>query len=457
MEQQQRIVRQTVAYRPTNQIFLQKEKNYIQQYSHLYLKRLLALRPALKRFLQDQQRSGHFSIADKVIALKIGEKVGVVGTVYKEQKLKPNVLDEFTNDFSAIPADRRENYTSDDDMLLLEDESGRCALVGGGDSEQWKETVAHLVTGVVIGCIGRLNDAGVLVVERVVYPGDTLPASLPARAVDENREDRQQKRFLILASGIYAGSVTDNNNIYLDLLLDYIAGHLDPAIGSSFARLIIAGGAICPPPARDAFKDSTTIDAKLTVETQEALVESLRAADRFFGELAACVPIDVMPGEHDPCNTSMPQQPMHPCLFPIASRLNQSFRCATNPHSFVLGEDVQVIGHSGQPVSDALMSMKPGTKAIDVLDWTINRFRHLAPTAPDTLSCYPFYDRDPFVLEKDSCRLAFSGGCKSFETKVSRGTRLVCVPSFRETHQVVVVDLDAPDLAASVVSFDINV
>ena len=26
------------------------------------------------------------------------------------------------------------------------------------------------------------------------------------------------------------------------------------------------------------------------------------------------------------------------------------------------------------------------------------QWRHLAPTAPDTLPCYPFCDTDPFVL-----------------------------------------------------------
>ena len=39
-------------------------------------------------------------------------------------------------------------------------------------------------------------------------------------------------------------------------------------------------------------------------------------------------------------------------------------------------------------------------RSLELLQQTLE-WRHLAPTAPDTLSCYPFCDTDPFVL--DSC------------------------------------------------------
>jgi DNA polymerase delta subunit 2 len=48
------------------------------------------------------------------------------------------------------------------------------------------------------------------------------------------------------------------------------------------------------------------------------------------------------------------------------------------------------------------------------------RWRHLAPTAPDTLTCYPFADDDPFVLE--ACPHVYvAGNQPEFATRVATG------------------------------------
>ena len=40
-----------------------------------------------------------------------------------------------------------------------------------------------------------------------------------------------------------------------------------------------------------------------------------------------------MPGEFDPSNFTLPQQALHRCMFPQASRY-PTLRCATNPYDF---------------------------------------------------------------------------------------------------------------------------
>jgi DNA polymerase delta subunit 2 len=48
------------------------------------------------------------------------------------------------------------------------------------------------------------------------------------------------------------------------------------------------------------------------------------------------------------------------------------------------------------------------------------RWRHLAPTAPDTLTCYPFVSSDPFVLEE--CPHAYVvGNQPEFATRLVTG------------------------------------
>lgn len=71
--------------------------------------------------------------------------------------------------------------------------------------------------------------------------------------------------------------------------------------------------------------------------------------------------------------------------------------------------------------------------------------RHLCPTAPDTLSCYPFSDEDPFVLDF-SPHVYFCGNQKAFATTVVQGdagqaVTLLSVPSFARTGVVALVNL----------------
>lgn len=52
---------------------------------------------------------------------------------------------------------------------------------------------------------------------------------------------------------------------------------------------------------------------------------------------------------------------------------------------------------SGQPLDDMLKYIDSIDRlglAVQTLEW-----RHIAPTAPDTLWCYPYLTQDPFMLE----------------------------------------------------------
>lgn len=84
------------------------------------------------------------------------------------------------------------------------------------------------------------------------------------------------------------------------------------------------------------------------------------------------------------------------------------------------------------------------------------QWRHLAPTAPDTLAAYPYFESDPFILDS-SPHVLFAGGQPAFATGVAEvqgggSVRLVAVPNFCTTGCVVLVNLST--LACQPIYFD---
>ena len=86
------------------------------------------------------------------------------------------------------------------------------------------------------------------------------------------------------------------------------------------------------------------------------------------------------------------------------------------------------------------------------------RYSHFAPSAPDTLPCYPSLDVDPFIIS--SCpHIFFAGNQPSYESKLLTGeenqkVRLVSVPDFSITKTIVLVNLDSSDFECTPITFD---
>ena len=120
-----------------------------------------------------------------------------------------------------------------------------------------------------------------------------------------------------------------------------------------------------------------------------------------------------MPGAHDPANFVLPQQPLHHCLLPQSYQLS-TFHAVSNPYSCRIGGRV-VMGNSGQPVLDILMNSAL-EHPLDAMEKTLE-WRHMCPTAPDTLGCYPYDDDDPFIF--NVCPdIYFAGNQDSFGDRV---------------------------------------
>ncbi|KAJ1552627.1 hypothetical protein HK096_011047, partial [Nowakowskiella sp. JEL0078] len=132
---------------PVPSSFVVTERFYAQQFAGFYFTRLAILR---KRVLiaaktkfrslllpedSDMDVDGNsltdaIPYVERILDVLPGVMCFIMGTVYMDMALKPNILDEIALEEWVLPPPPRAKYISDTDMICLEDESGRLRLVG---------------------------------------------------------------------------------------------------------------------------------------------------------------------------------------------------------------------------------------------------------------------------------------------------------------------------------------
>ena len=311
----------------------------------------------------------------------------------------------------------------------MEEEQQRITLVGGID-------LPSVVTGSGIAVCGH-EDNGKFIVKEFTHP--TLPA-VSNVAIDQPLLDGED-RFVLFISGLGIGSATENL-MNLQLLIDIVTGRIagadDQEFFSKICRVVIAGNSL----SKDTEDKESQKQAKyLSRNAQAKSVAAIKSLDDVLVQLGSCVPVDLMAGECDPANQFLPQQPLHKCMFPCALRYN-TVQSVTNPYRATVGGRL-MLGTSGQNVSN-IYQYSGFEDRVDILEATL-RGGHVSPTCPDTLSCYPFYEQDPFVM--DACPdVYFAANQPTFGTRTiehgdGRKTVLVLVPSFDVTGTAVLVNL----------------
>uniref|UniRef100_A0A2P2JD28 DNA polymerase delta small subunit n=1 Tax=Rhizophora mucronata TaxID=61149 RepID=A0A2P2JD28_RHIMU len=408
-------------YQCLDEKFVIRNETYRQQqYSQIYFARLHMMRTLLYSLVPNWKP--HLPVC-AVLGLEEGKECIIVGTLYKHMKLKPCILDEYSKKRSAQPLVKAHNFMHPDDHLILEDESGRVILGGTMLS------LSVYVTGVVVALHGRETDVGNFLVQDVLEAGLGPQIELPLKS----REDK----YVVFVSGLSVGSST-SNPLQFQLLVDHITGHLgdekEQSIAADIVHVVIAGNSVEIP---HGLLNGQTLAPK----DQTMLSEPIKELDILLTQVAAGVPVDIMPGPNDPANVSLPQQPLNRCLFPESATYH-TFRSCTNPHCFEL-DDIRFLGTSGQNIDD-LEKYSDANNKLEFMERTL-KWRHLAPTAPNTLGCYPFTDQDPFLIE--NCpHVYFVGNQDKYATCLLEGSegqlvRLISIPKFCETGVAVVLNL----------------
>jgi DNA polymerase delta subunit 2 len=502
----------------------QQHHPYARQYSHVYSARLAGLRArclenAKAKLSENGVDLKDVDVVDHIIGVKDGKLCILVGTIVKEldPKRRPNVAAEYNDrdtcsflfpegmlvDNSKLEGAQESlrSYLFDSkkgDVLHLEDESGRVELAAAGAGEDGLDVdnsdaldANKVCTGVVAAVIGEVSaDKGIMHVKSIHFAG--VPAS-DDKSGDEKCEsvvdgEAKDDPMILLVSGLACGTDSPSDNqtggslaLRREMLLEYLTSS-KLGNGAGVSRVIVAGGGIAPKPAvsPESNKENSTASgtngskSKKVKHETTPMALSLRELDLYFAEiLSAGIPVDYIPGWHDPTNANWPQRPIHSCLLPNSCSFVDLFQRSTNPYESVVGGE-RVLGSDGLNVTDLRRYLTDGDNSnesgdakavstIEALKQTL-KYGHIAPTGPDSLPMFPSSESDPFVLSKRPS-VYFSGNSEKFETALvasngadaadedaKNNTRLVCVPSFALTGEVVLVNMNT--LSCEVISFN---
>jgi DNA polymerase delta subunit 2 len=312
--------RVTCPYAPASMRFRLKERKFKTQYAHVYFCRLNVLRKSV----EDTAKKlwGEDIVIRKLVDVKVEQEVCIVGTTFKEMSLKPSILKEISDAHNLLPFPaKKRKYVSPTDKLVLEDESQRITLTGNIPTQD-------LITGIIMAVKGYEMTDGQFHVREYCFAG-VPPLATPTIPVDYSQ---QNDMYIALVSGLNVGS-DHCSQLSIEMLVDYLAGHLggpkDHEHIRHVARVIIAGNSITDKPAKSNIKEEKK--KKYSVKNYAAhSVEAVKELDGVLAQLASCVPVDIMPGSHDPVNFILPQQPFRKCVFPRGAK-SEALRGVTNP------------------------------------------------------------------------------------------------------------------------------
>ena len=364
----------------------------------------------------------------------------------------------------------------------MEDESGRIRLDG-----VIAEIAHSFVTGVAVGVKGYVTTVGTFTVNELILLGDNLlytclnttlttPISIP--------QFKGSNKYILFVSGLkFGAAVTPSNLFSAQMLADFVTGRLSSPEDSSGSpsgviRVVVAGNSVV---------EATALskDKAVSAKQQAAAAIPLDHFDMFLAQLLVNCPVEVIPGETDPCSINYPQQPLRSCLLPRATRFKNNLHLATNPYeskiTFEEGRSVCLMGHSGKPLDDIALQTTSSATPVEAMDVSSGpetessvepspsencndspknyltmlentlKWGNLCPTAPDSLPCYPVVEQDPFVLsygEMTTPDIVFAGNTPAYASSLyeskdqTHKTRVLCVPAFYKSKQAVLVNVD---------------
>nr|WRH23603.1 DNA polymerase delta subunit 2 [Naematelia aurantialba] len=392
------------------------QRSYKHQYSNIYFVRLVELRPIVEEQAKERWSAvrGKPPLLPRILNLQRSQLCYIVGTVYMDMPLKPNVLEDMARDHWIAPPAPRAKFYSAQDAVHLEDESGRVRLVGDIMRRERDREGGGLVTGVIMAALGMETTSGDFEVIDLCFaglpdryqseagPSNGVNGKGKGKAMNGESEEAEatangssEHTWVALASGLSVGAQEAPADLKAQLLVEWLTGESggisDQQDSSRVTRLILAGNSLTTPIRGEDDKQPKRFNTTAKELYPSHPTKSLTVL--FNDLLASSLPISLIPGPSDPAGATLPQQPLPKVMF--GGRKVEGLESLTNPAWMEVGGRT-FLGTGGQSLDDIFKYLPSSARlgmARRMLEW-----RHIAPTAPDTLWIYPFPDADPFII-----------------------------------------------------------
>lgn len=369
------------AYKNLSSKFLLPErKNFNTQYCHLYFVRLMSMKPYMTSNLLTL---GYHPMS--ILKLPKDSPCCVIGILYKEMKLKPSVLQKIGGSLDNNNYAQLSSFTSDDDLLYIEDENGKVKL----DLSEFPQGLKNLCSGLVVGISG-IYDGKCLKVRDMHFPGSnelSVRPSVGSLTSYFKEEQDNDDRFIALISGLGIDGAQGKIDYHLNWLKQLMHGNLNNdglvQVLSKVGRVVIAGNSIKKETISDSLAFVGAAKAQeLYNKAGKDIKVSMALLDSFICELSKSLAVDILPGEHDPNTNFFPYQPLNKLYFEKSFN-NKHFTAVSNPYAFEL-ESRKVLGTSGINIQDLRKSGFEEKTDLELLELSL-KWGHLAPTSPETI------------------------------------------------------------------------
>lgn len=395
------------------------------QYYHIYNIRLKQARPALIERARYRWGNDVRNVPIEQLNASLGsEDVFVIGTIFKSMPKQPSILREVEGN-EAPPVDANTNFTSDDDFLILHETEELVRIVGDINPHE------H-VTGIPIALLGhQLDDGSKFEVTDICYSGPILSVykELKSNGTTSNGNTTRDFSKMLIFSGLEFGLEKTLTEEKQKLFFNALKKLKDLIVEDKNIKKVVIAGNSC-----------------LSSNSKDRL-EMFRIFDNFLLHIGqGNASVEIMPGHNDPTSCLLPQQPFHPTILPKSGPL-KNIHPNTNPCLFNI-EDLTVLGSSGEIV-DVIHQHSRIEYSTTILRSTLE-WGHIAPSAPDNLSCMPFKNTDPFLIDFVP-DIYFAGNQSEFAvttycTETKPKIQIISVPKFSKTQSVVQVNLSNLDV-----------